>query len=192
MKMSIENDFETLPAEGLALVSTLAAEIRAKVARIEELNQEVKKESDALLQLETRRLPDAMGDLGFTEVRLEDGSVINVGPEYHVGIPKSKREDAHAWLREHGFGDLIKSNVWVEFAKGEEEQAQDLFTKLQAQYGHNRPLGLDSGVHAGTLKALVKEQHEGGNPLPEDLFGVFILQRATIKSPKLNTKSTRK
>jgi hypothetical protein len=186
--MSDENDVEAMPAESVALVSQLAAEIRSKVERIDALAEEMKREQAALLELETKRLPDAMGDLGFTSLRLDDGSTIAVAPEYHCQISKAKRAEAHAVLRDRGFGDLIKSTVWAEFGKGEEAQASEFFARVRAEFP-DRPTGLDEGVHPATLKALVKEQYESGDPLPEDLFGVFILQRATIQSPKLKTKS---
>jgi hypothetical protein len=179
---------ESMPAEALALVSTLAGEIRSRVETISALELQLKTEKNALLALETQRLPDAMSDLGFTTVRLTDGSTIDGGPEFHCSITKDKKPEALAWLRENNYGDLIKCSVWVEFGKGQEQEAAALFNELQQQHPE-QPVGIDEGVHPATLKSLVKEQHESGTPLPEELFGIYIITRATIKSPKLNTKS---
>jgi hypothetical protein len=181
--MTIEN----MSDEALALVSTLAGEIRARVDSIASLEANLKAEKSALLALETQRLPDAMNDLGFTSVKLSDGSMIDVSPEYHCAITKEKKAEALEWLRENNYGDLIKCTVWAEFGKGEEQQATELFLYLQEKL--QQPTGMDEGVHPSTLKALVKEQYESGSPLPEELFGIFIITRATIKSAKLNTKS---
>ena len=36
-------------------------------------------------------------------------------------------------------------------------------------------------VHASTLKAFVKEQIQDGKQVPNDMFGVYVANRVTIK-----------
>lgn len=183
-----EPDIESLPEQAVSLVSELAAEIRAVTESIEVKENELKVLKAQLLRLETERLPEAMSNLGIPYFRLTDGSEISVGPEYHCSIPAKRKEEAHQYLIDNELGDLIRSSVWAEFDRGEVELAQQALEQLRQQFP-DMPTGIESKVHPATLKSTVKELHESGNPLPEDLFGVFIINRATIKSPKLKTKS---
>jgi hypothetical protein len=183
-----EKDLEQLPGDAMSLVSKLAAQIRDVTESIDGAEKLIKELKAQLMRLETERLPEAMSNLGLTLFRLQDGSEISVAPEYHCSITASRKEAAHQCLMDLGLGDIIRSSVWAEFDRGEHELATEALEKLREQFPAT-PNGIESKVHPATLKATVKEMHESGNPLPEDLFGVFIINRATIKSPKLKTKS---
>lgn len=181
--MTKDNDVEEIPAAALSLVSTLASQMRELGAKIERAESELMKLKTDYQEIEVRRLPDAMADIGFTEFTLATGEKLTVGPEYHASIPAAKKTEAYAWLREHEFGDLIKSLLAVEFGKGEAEVAEAVRQQL-TEAMPERPVVLNDSIHSATLKALVKEQFEAGDPLPEELFGVFIINRAKIKQPK--------
>jgi len=171
---------EELSAEGLSLVSQLAQEMSATAKTIAELEASLKVAKEAFTALEQTRLPEAMANLGVTELKLADGSKISIKIEYHASIPKAKMMEALDYLRDHEFGDLIKTSVEAEFGKGEDAAAQALWKRLSAEF-KGRPIVFSAGVHPRTLKALVKEQFESGQPLPEELFGIYINNRAVIK-----------
>ena len=97
-------------------------------------------------------------------------------------ISEAKRADAHAWLRAHNFGGLIKTMVAVPFGCGEEAEARALAARIREQEHHDATV--NETVHPMTLKAFVREQVEAGKPLPFDLFGVFPFTRAKLKMPK--------
>src|SRR5271163_3873114 len=121
--MNDENDtgaLTLLPASELSLVAQLAAQLSAKAREIEAAEAQLKVLKAAHEELQIRRLPDAMLDLGVKSLKLTDGATITVKPEYHASIPKAQRETALAWLREHEFGDLIKNEITVTFGKGED------------------------------------------------------------------------
>lgn len=172
-------DVDAIPAEGIALVSALAKELQALNATAELLEKQLKDCTDKAQAIETQRLPAAMDDIGMTEFRLSNGDKIAVKMEFHASIPKRNKESAFAWLREHELGDLIKNEVTVQFGKGEDDTAA-LEYRLLIDRWPDHPVSQDTTVHASTLKALVKEQFEAGAPLPEELFGIFIINRASI------------
>jgi hypothetical protein len=95
-----------------------------------------------------------------------------------ANISKDRSAGAHEWLRDNGFGDLIKNTVSVNFGKGEDDKAGELIKGLEDS-GYN--VDQKEAVHPSTLKAFCKEQIEKGSEIPTDLFGIFIGQKTTIK-----------
>lgn len=166
--------------EELKAISGLAVKAKSVAAEILSIEENLKTKKAELEEIETKRLPDAMQAVGLKEFVLVDGSKITVKPEYHASIPKVRKIEAYAYLREHEFGALIKNELSIEFGKGADEDAALAYEQLKAQYP-DIPVQLAESVHAQTLKALVKEQFESGSPLPEDLFGIHIITRAIIK-----------
>jgi len=110
---------------------------------------------------------------------MEDGSSIDVKPFYSASIPEARRAEAYQWLREHGFDDIIKNTVSVRFGRGEDELCVRLLDLLRAQ---GYPSEQAEKIEPMTLKAWVKEQVERGNEFDSELFGVYIGQKAIIKS----------
>ncbi len=175
---------ETLGKEQLSLVSQLVVEADKLTNEVGDLSAKLKSAQLDLEQVMTKRLPDAMDDLELSELRLADGSKIAVKREYHCSIPKARKEEALQYLRDNALGDVIKKFVSVEFGRGEDETATGLTSRLREEFP-DKPVECEAGVHASTLKALVKERFESGNPMPEELFGIFTIDRATIKKVSL-------
>ena len=119
--------------------------------------------------------------MNLQKFTLTDGSEISVKPIYAASIPKDRRDEAFQWLRDHEFGDLVKNNVTVTFGRGEDDTAKD-FIGLCGEQGFV-PSQIEK-VEPMTLKAWLRERVEEGDPIPLDLFGAFISQRATIKRRK--------
>ena len=110
---------------------------------------------------------------------MDDGSQVTVKPFYSASIPEARRAEAYEWLREHGFDDIIKNTVSVRFGRGEDELCARLINLLGTQ---GFPAEQAEKIEPATLKAWAKEQVERGNAIPADLFGLYIGQKATIKS----------
>jgi hypothetical protein len=106
---------------------------------------------------------------------------VSTKQEYYASIPAEKSGQAFAWLREHGYGAIIKNVISAEFGKGEDEKALEAATVL-AEAGF-KPSQKES-VHPMTLKAFVKEQMEKGNEVPADLLGVFTITRSKVENGK--------
>ena len=104
---------------------------------------------------------------------------IPVKPFYGARIPESRTEEAFGWLREKGFGDLIKNTVTTTFNRGQDNQVAEL-VKVCENFGFKYLQ--KQKVEPMTLKAFAKEQVEKGKELPFDLFGIYIANKAKLKT----------
>lgn len=176
---STKNDqLDKLDDQKLDKISRLANEASGLQEDVERLEDELKNFKKAYYRVTDELLPEALEELNLEKFTLKDGSEIAVKPIYAASIPKDRREEAYDWLREHGDGDIIKNNVTVTFAKGEDQDAQ-AFMLMCGDQGFT-PQQMEK-IEPMTLKAWLRERVEAGHPIPLDLFGAFISQRATIK-----------
>jgi len=165
----------------LDIVSRLANEAATLERELADAEKLMKEKKSALHKITDEQLPEALEVMGLQKFTLVDGSEIAVKPIYAASIPKDRKEEAFQWLRDHDFGDLVKNNVTVTFGRGEDETAKE-FVGLCGEQGFV-PSQLEK-VEPMTLKAWLRERVEAGDPVPLDLFGAFISQRATIKRSK--------
>jgi len=140
----------------------------------------------ALFRTETEDLPDLMEELQLSELKLTDGSKVSVKRDYHCGLSEDRRPAGLAWLEEHGFSGLIKTDLVLSFGREEAELAAELAEKVAELAG--REVALSSNVHPATLKSFVKEQMETETPLPPEaqaLFAVHPFNRAKLTAPRV-------
>ena len=162
----------------VARLANEASGLQEKVARQEKDLIDAKK---ALRKVTDELLPDALEDLNLEKVVMKDGSEISVNPIYGASIPRDRLAEAYDWLRQHGDGDIIKNNVTVTFAKGEDLDAQAFMVMCDDQ-GFS-PQQAEK-IEPMTLKGWLREKVETGQAIPMDLFGAYISQRAKIKRGK--------
>ena len=172
---------DTLDTGKLDGVSRLANEAANLEREISDAEQLLKGKKQALHKITDEQLPEALEEMGLQKFMLTDGAEISVKPIYAATIPVDRREEAFQWLRDHEFGDLVKNNVTVTFGRGEDTTAKE-FVGLCGSQGFV-PSQTEK-VEPMTLKAWLRERVEAGDPIPLDLFGAFISQRATIKRSK--------
>ena len=172
---------EKLDNSGLDTVAGLARKIKQQQEKVERLDRELKDEKQNLLKLTDEDLPSTMADLGLSKFSLDDGSTVEVKPTYGASILVKDRPAAYDWLRDNGFDDIIKNIVSCQFGRGEDDQAS-AFHAFASQQGY--PTSQNESIHAGTLKAFVKERIEAGEDFPHQLFGAYVGQRAVIKGAK--------
>ena len=184
----MEEDFEktvssveSLDSAGLNTVAGLARKIKQQQDKVERLDRELKDEKQALLKMTDEDLPSTMADLGLSKFSLDDGSMVSVMATYGASILVKNRPMAYEWLRDNGYDDIIKNIVSCQFGRGEDDQAS-AFQAFASQQGY--PADQNESIHAGTLKAFVKERIEAGDDFPHDLFGAYVGQRAVIKGAK--------
>ena len=68
-------------------------------------------------------LPNLFAEVGLSELKLADGRHLKVSNYYGASIKDAKKEAAFNWLRNKGFGDLIKNQVSCRFGRDEETLA---------------------------------------------------------------------
>lgn len=203
MNEAIEYGIEDLTEDGLSAVAQGAAALKAALAVKERLDEELKLANANILRISTEELPAAMRKLGLDALTLSTGERVEVKEEISAGLTEKTKAAAFEWLRRTGNESLIKRCVTVEFGRGQDAVADRFTEEARAALPDNAILD-EPSVHAGTLKAFVRERlayekelaaeiaadsAQAGpvtvpDALPRDVFGVFILNRAKLKAPK--------
>jgi hypothetical protein len=176
-----ENDADALKVsdENVTGIAGLARRAKLLEKELEDLGNSLKEKEDQYRNLTEVSIPEAMASAGMKKFVMEDGSMIDVKPFYGASIPKARQAEAFKWLRDHGFDDIIKNTVSVRFGRREDELCSRLLELLRTQ--GFLPEQTEK-IEPQTLKAWVKERIEKGQPVDSELFGVFIGQKAVIKS----------
>ena len=85
------------------------------------------------------------------------------------------------WLRDNKAGDLIKSNVEVQFGRNEDEDCNAFAKELSDR---NIYYKRSVGVHPASLNSYIKERMSEGKEVPHDLFKIYTGRRAKIRREK--------
>ncbi len=100
-------------------------------------------------------------------------------------IPAAERDAAFAWMRENGFGGLIKTTVMIACPDNESAVGLALeLDELAEQHELENRSEMEENIHPATLKAFANEQLNSGKKLPEQLFTLFPITRAKVTQPR--------
>jgi hypothetical protein len=177
--MDLEGDSKTIaPSDGaLTKVSSLAEKQLDLEQQLADLGDVMKELAEQLRKVQEYELPDAMDEAGVAEFKLKNGSKITVKPFYSGKITEENKENAFAWLRDRGHGDLIKHEIVVGVGRGREEDLKEIKQLLNTI---RIPYNDKEAVHHSTLNAFIKEQSENGAIPPAELFNTFIGRKSKI------------
>ena len=164
----------------LGLVSIIASQLTDAIQDLADMEDLLKQHKARVDKIQYIDLPEAMQELGLNKVVLDDGSSISVATEYYAAISKKNSSMAYDWLRENNFGDIIKSELKMNFVH-DDESREHIANYLDEQ---NVDYQEKDSVHWQTLRAFVKEQIEAGQPIPMDTFSVHISNKAKLKKEK--------
>jgi len=162
-------------------IQSLADQVKKLEAMQQQLEiqeEAVKKKKNEIKKISSEIIPTLMSDMGLKELKLHDGSHLKVSTDYKAHISEANKEAAFNWLRDNNLGDIIKNEISVSFGKDEDNKAAD-YAELARGKGYAPTQKM--AVHSQTLKALVRERAEAGNPLPTELFGVWLDTKTSIK-----------
>lgn len=183
--MQLNNVFEQdagalqVDDESVSSIAQLARRAKNLEREIEDLEAVLKERKHQQHKLLEESIPEALASLGMKSFQMEDGSSISIKPYYSASIKEERRAEAYEWLRQHGFDDIIKNTVSVRFGRGEDTLCENLLNLLGEK---GFPAEQAEKIEPMTLKAWAREQVERGNEFPMDLFGVYVGQKAIIKS----------
>lgn len=185
------------PVGDLKRITELAAKLVASLANIAKLEDNLKLAKLEHEELETITLPSAMLEVGMTKFTLTTGEIIEAAPFIRASIPSltaiekadadeksaliNRREEAFVWLKTHNAGALIKNQLTVEFGKGQDAIAKNLFASVLEQ---GLKAKCEESVHFQTLNSFVKENLAKGVDIPFETFSIFSGHKATIKKVK--------
>ena len=155
-----------------------------KVQQLKNLEDEIRNAEEGVKKLKEQariiselEIPAMMKEMNITKLKLRDGESVEVGKFYSASIPAEKQDEAFTWLRNNGLGDIIKNDITVTFGRGEDNKAAQYAVLARGQ-GFEPVQKI--GVHAQTLKALVRERMESGLDVPSDLFKPYEGNRTKI------------
>ena len=162
-------DIKSLSDQVLKL-RDLEAEVKAQEEKIKQTQKEIARISEDVI-------PTMLSEMGLSQLKLADGSSVDVKPFYTASISVANREKAYKWLRDNGLGDIIKNDVTVSFGRNEDNKAVD-YANLAKSQGFEPTQKLK--VEPMTLKALVRERIEAGQEMPMDIFNVYVGNRTKL------------
>ena len=157
-------------SEQVLRLRDLEAEVKAQEEKIKQTQKEIARISEDVI-------PTMLSEMGLSQLKLADGSSVDVKPFYSASISVANREKAYKWLRDNGLGDIIKNDVVVSFGRHEDNKAVD-YANLAKSQGFEPTQKLK--VEPMTLKALVRERIEAGQEMPMDIFNVYVGNRTKL------------
>jgi TolA-binding protein len=95
-------------------IQSLADQVEKLEKYIEQLKAQediVKKTKEEIDRLSGEVIPTMMSEMGLSELKLQDGSHLQVATSYKASITEANKEMAFNWLRENGLGDIIKMKL---------------------------------------------------------------------------------
>jgi hypothetical protein len=178
-EIDFEADSKTVVAtdEQLKTISALAKRMKELTDDVNRCKQALNIAEKKLTQIVNRDLPDAMSAAGLESFKTSDGLNVSIKGDVYASISKERRDEAFAWLEEHGFGSIIKKTVECPFSAGQDDAVAALVESLKKQ---EVDYAVSEGVHTNTLKALVREQLAAGKDMPFELFGIFQYKEAKL------------
>ena len=181
MTIDFEKDAEALSigTDPLTEIGELAKQALSIEREIADLEEGVKERKAVLTELTEHRIPEALREVNMTSFKMADGSSIEVKQFYNASIPADRKGEAYEWLRQHGYDDIIKNTVSVQFGRGEDDRAGEIIELMRKE-----GLIADQAekIEPMTLKAFVREMVEQGTEFPSELFGAYVGWKAKIKS----------
>ena len=177
MKINFEEDvFSDVDDSSLKALADKCKRLEIAEQEVVELEDALKEKKEGVRKLSEEEIPQFLAEKGLSSITLDNGTEVKITEEVRPGIKVADRSYCYAWLRDNGYGDLVKSNVTVAFAMGEDAQAVKLKAAIQ-------DLGMVStdkeDVHYQTMKAFVTEQHKKGVSLPDE-FGVYVANKTKL------------
>ncbi len=168
-------------SENIKSLSNEVQKMESLAKEIEDIEENLKKKKKDLDVISAEVIPTMMSEMGLSQLKLMDGSMIDVKPFYNATITMANRESAFNWLRQNGLGDIIKNEVVVSFGRGEDNKAAE-YAELAKGQGLQPAQKLK--VEPMTLKALVRQRIEAGQEMPTEIFSIFVGNKTTIKRKK--------
>ena len=162
-------------------ISEACNKLTSQNQKVETIQKSLKEAEEEARRLSEEVIPTLMQQAGVSSIKLDNGTSVEVSPYYYAKISEDRKAEAFQWLRENDHGDLIKNNVSVSFGKGEDSNAVNLKSELEAK---GLVVDQKQDVHWQTLRGFVKEQIEKNKTIPSETFGLYIANRTKIKTNK--------
>ena len=158
-------------------LSDQVLKLRAMEDQLKIMEEALKTRKKEIDRISGEVIPTMLSEMGLSQLKLADGSSVDVKPFYSATISAQNKDKAYSWLRTNGLGDIIKNDISVSFGRNEDDKAAK-YADLAKSNGFQPTQKLK--VEPMTLKALVRERIEAGKTMPTDIFNVFVGNRTKI------------
>ena len=159
-------------------LSDQVLKLRAMEDQLKIMEDALKTKKKEIDRVSGEVIPTMLSEMGLSQLKLADGSSVDVKPFYSATISAQNKDKAYSWLRTNGLGDIIKNDISVSFGRNEDNKAAK-YAELAKSNGYQPTQKLK--VEPMTLKALVRERIEAGKEMPTELFNIFVGNKTTIK-----------
>ena len=162
-------------------LSDQVLKLRAMEDQLKIMEDALKTKKKEIDRVSGEVIPTMLSEMGLSQLKLADGSSVDVKPFYSATISAQNKDKAYSWLRTNGLGDIIKNEISVSFGRNEDNKAAG-YAELAKSNGFQPTQKLK--VEPMTLKALVRERIEAGKDMPTELFNIFVGNKTIIKRNK--------
>ena len=159
-------------------LSDQVLKLRAMEDQLKIMEETLKTRKKEIDRISGEVIPTMLSEMGLSQLKLTDGSSVDVKPFYSATISAQNKDRAYNWLRTNGLGDIIKNDISVSFGRNEDDKAAK-YADLAKSNGYQPTQKLK--VEPMTLKALVRERIEAGKEMPTEIFNIFVGNKTTIK-----------
>ena len=159
-------------------LSDQVLKLRAMEDQLKIMEDALKTKKKEIDRVSGEVIPTMLSEMGLSQLKLADGSSVDVKPFYSATISAQNKDKAYSWLRTNGLGDIIKNEISVSFGRNEDNKAAK-YAELAKSHGYQPTQKLK--VEPMTLKALVRERIEAGKEMPTEIFNIFVGNKTTIK-----------
>jgi hypothetical protein len=159
-------------------LSDQVLKLRAMEDQLKIMEEALKTRKKEIDRISGEVIPTMLSEMGLSQLKLTDGSSVDVKPFYSATISAQNKDRAYNWLRTNGLGDIIKNEISVSFGRNEDNKAAS-YADLAKSNGFQPTQKLK--VEPMTLKALVRERIEAGKEMPTEIFNIFVGNKTTIK-----------
>ena len=159
-------------------LSDQVLKLRSLEDQLKTMEEALKTRKKEIDRISGEVIPTMLSEMGLSQLKLADGSSVDVKPFYSATISAQNKDKAYSWLRTNGLGDIIKNEISVSFGRNEDNKAAS-YADLAKSNGFQPTQKLK--VEPMTLKALVRERIEAGKEMPTEIFNIFVGNKTTIK-----------
>lgn len=100
------------------------------------------------------------------------GRTVLLKKELHCSVAKDAREEAHQWLLDNGFDDLLKYQLVIQFPRKMLDVARSTYTSLRKLLDPVITIEGSTELAGATMAAFVRGRIKAGHHVP-DCFGVY-------------------